>query len=155
MLKKLAVLNLLLFTLLFFQKVKRQVEELWELNQVDSYVLEIPKISLKKPFYLEDQEKNNLNYGIEVRKNSHSMLLMSHSGTGTFSYFHRLEELSIHDEFFILHLGMCSRYQIMEQHYKEKDGKLRIHNPMDDTVLLLTCSQIFEENQVYYVGVKR
>lgn len=151
--RKIAAFNLLLLSLLAFKEVEKKVVQTLELTQVNSYVLEIPKISLKKPFYPNDEKKNTLNYGIETKIN-HSMLLLSHSGNGAFSYFNRLEELTIEDEFFIYHAGKCYRYLITEQHYKEKDGTLKRQVQPEDTVLLLTCSKKYKEKQVYFVGTK-
>ena len=87
-------------------------------------------------------------------KNNNHLLLASHSGDGIHSYFKKLEELKIGDEFFIRKNNQERKYQIIDINYKDKDGKLSYYSKEDDLVILITCSKKVINKQVYFVGKK-
>ncbi len=117
-------------------------------------LLVIPRIAFTKPFFPNDNEKNNLTTGIMSIKNNNHLLLASHSGEGIHSYFKKLEELKIGDEFFIKENNQERKYQIIAVNYKDKDGKLSYQSKEDNLVILITCSKKVLNKQVYFVGKK-
>lgn len=123
-----------------------------------SFVLSIPKLKLEEEFFPTDQEKNNLDYGIQTiyptdkKKDFENFLLASHSGNGKHSYFNQLELLEIKDVIVIKHYGLEKQYFVQEIGYKEKDGVLNLANGYDHFIILITCSHIRKDMQVYYIA---
>ncbi len=82
------------------------------------------------------------------------IILASHSGDGFHSYFKKLEELQINDSFYLKEKNIEKKYIIIKKEYKDKDGKLQLKNSDKDLVILLTCSKINKDKQVYFIGQK-
>ena len=119
-------------------------------------ILVIPKIAFTKAYFPNDEAKNNLTTGIISIKplNDVPLLLASHSGDGLHSYFKDLEKLEINDEFYLKENNQEKKYQIIAKKYKEKNGILNLKSKNKDLVILLTCSKLKKDQQVYYIGQK-
>ena len=124
-------------------------------TSIGNNVLVIPKITFVKAYFPNDMENNNLETGIMsiYPINDGPLLLASHSGNGLHSYFRRLEELEVNDEFYLREDNLEKKYQIIEKEYKDKDGKLNVKSD-NNIVILLTCSKKIKDKQVYFIGQK-
>ena len=87
-------------------------------------------------------------------KNNNHLLLASHSGESFHSYFKKLEELNIGDDFYIKENNQEQKYLIVDVKYKDKDGKLFYQSSENNLVILITCSKKIKDKQVYFVGKK-
>lgn len=125
------------------------------LESVSPYYLVIPKINLYQEFFPNNEPLNNLQTGIMTlfpTKKADVYLLASHSGNGAHSYFNRLEQLNIGDTFQIIH-DKTLGYEIISKKYKIKDGKLAISSIDNIKIILLTCSKIKKDKQVYFEAI--
>lgn len=137
-----------------YHKSYQKLIDLKSFASENSSLLVIPKIAFTKPFFPNDQNKNNLANGIMTLESNNHLLLASHSGNGLHSYFKKLEELKVGDEFLIKENHQEKKYQIIAMNYKEKDGKLSYQSQLDNLVILLTCSKKNSNKQVYFIGKK-
>ena len=135
---------------LAFQKLN----EIKDFNEVNKSILVIPKIAFTKPFFPDNLDRNNLDNGIMSIKNNNHLLLASHSGESFHSYFKKLEELNIGDDFYIKENNLEQKYLIVDVKYKDKDGKLFYQSSENNLVILITCSKKIKDKQVYFVGKK-
>ena len=92
---------------------KKQIEE----QPIGKII--IPKISLDKPLYNKNSQKNNIEENITILKestdpiNTNSILFIAaHSGTGPIAYFEQLDQLEIKDEVQIEYNEKQYTYQI-------------------------------------------
>ena len=83
-------------------------------------VLKIPKINLEKGLVAKDSKYNNINYGVEILKESDSpdvingnVILAAHSGTANISYFRNLDKINVGDEAIIYYQGKTYNYKFM------------------------------------------
>ena len=110
-------------------------------------VLKIPKINLEKGIVARNSKYNNINYGIEILKESDSpdvlngnVILASHSGTANVSYFKNLDKINVGDEAIILYQGKTYRYIFTKIYDVEKNGKIQIKKDKNkSTLTLITC----------------
>lgn len=110
-------------------------------------VLKIPKINLEKGLVAKDSKYNNINYGIEILKESDSpdvingnVILAAHSGTANISYFKNLDKINIGDEAFIYYQGKTYKYIFSKIYDIEKTGKAAIKRDNNtSTLTLVTC----------------
>ncbi len=155
-LKNICLLSLILIIIVpyAYHKSYQKIIEMNAFMGDNISLLVIPKLAFTKPFFLDDNEKNNLNTGIMSIESNNHLLLASHSGNGIHSYFKKLEELNIGDEFFIKENNQEKKYQIISINYKDKDGKLSYQSKEDNLVILITCSKKVLDKQVYFVGKK-
>ena len=71
--------------------------------------LKIPKINLEKGLFAKNDKYNNVNFGLEILKESDSpdvingnVIIAGHSGTANISYFKNLHRLEIGDKAIII-----------------------------------------------------
>ena len=155
-LKNIILLSLILLIIFpyAYHKSYQKIIEIKAFAGENLSLLVIPRIAFTKPFFPNNNEKNNLITGIMSIKNDNHLLLASHSGNGIHSYFKKLEELKIRDEFYIKENNREKKYQIISIDYKDKDGKLSYYSKEKDLVILITCSKKVLNKQVYFVGKK-
>lgn len=109
--------------------------------------ISIPSINLEKVLYDIDSKLNNVNYNIEILKESimpnkeHSHLfLASHSGNNYNAYFNDLPKLEIGDDIYIFYDGIKYTYEINKIFEVDKDGKIEINGISNIKMLtLITC----------------
>ena len=158
-LKNIFVLSLTLL-IIFPYAYRKSIQILNDFKSlIGNNILVIPKIAFSKAYFPYDSPKNNLNYGIMVIKslNGGPDILASHSGNGLHSYFKKLEELKVGDEFLIKENHQEKKYQIIAMNYKEykdKDGRLNLQIKEKNLLILLTCSKKEKDKQIYYIGQK-
>lgn len=110
-------------------------------------VIEIPTIGLKRGLVSKDSNYNNVNYNIEILKESQmpnvengNFILASHSGTGRVAFFKRLNELKLGDETYIYFNGIKYKYKITNIYDIEKTGTAIIRrNQLKTTLTMITC----------------
>lgn len=121
-------------------------------------ILEIPKINIKKGLYNINSKYNNVNYGIEILKESEvpnkestNLILASHSGNSRISYFKHINKLIIGDKVYIYYNGIKYEYKIYDVYQKEKDGTIIINDSQDNKIILITC--VDNKKQIIYTGI--
>ena len=110
-------------------------------------VLKIPKINLEKGLVAKDSKYNNINYGVEILKESDSpdvingnVILAAHSGTANISYFRNLDKINVGDEASIIYNGKTYNYKFVKIYDIEKTGKANIKRDNNtSTLTLVTC----------------
>ena len=110
-------------------------------------VLKIPKINLEKGLVAKDSKYNNINYGVEILKESDSpdvingnVILAAHSGTANISYFRNLDKINVGDEAIIYYQGKTYNYKFVKIYDIEKTGKANIKRDNNtSTLTLVTC----------------
>ena len=110
-------------------------------------VLKIPKINLEKGLVEKSSKYNNINYGVQILKESDSpdvingnVILAAHSGTANISYFRNLDKLDLGDDAIIYYQGNTYNYKVVKKYDADKTGKINIKRDRNTTTLtLITC----------------
>ena len=129
---------------------------------IDKYemIIEIPKLNLKKGLYNIDSKYNNINYNIEIIKNSNmanvsngNLILAGHNGNSTVSYFDNLDTLSKNDNVFIFYKGIKYTYRIINNYEINKNGTYKVLRDSDKTTItLISCKKNTTDKQIVYIG---
>lgn len=122
-------------------------------------ILNIPKINLERGFYDKDSYLNNVDYNILFHRKSDypdkengNVILASHSGTSSISYFKNLYLLEVNDEAYITYVGKTYTYKIVNIYQEEKDGNVTIYRDDNKTTLtLITCTKNDDTKQTVYI----
>ena len=127
----------------------------------DTYVavLSIPKIGLERGFYDKNSSSNNVNYNILFHKGSNypdekngNVILASHSGTSSISYFKNLYKLEKGDIAYITFKETSYKYKVTKIYYEDKDGNVSIYRDKNKSVLtLITCTKNDNTKQTVYI----
>lgn len=112
-------------------------------------ILEIKKIKLRKGFYklnsnLNDVDKNIMIVGSSNMPdvNKGNMILASHSGNSSVSYFRYLDKLKKGDIASIYYLGKKYDYKLINYYDVNKNGSVQIIKNNDiNTLTLITCKK--------------
>lgn len=110
-------------------------------------VLKIPKINLEKGLVSKNSKYNNIEYGIQILKESDSpdvvngnVILVAHSGTAYISYFNNLDKINIGDEAFVIYNGKTYTYKFVNIYDVRKNGKVGLKKENNtSTLTLITC----------------
>ncbi len=110
-------------------------------------VLKIPKINLEKGLVEKSSKYNNINYGVQILKESDSpdvingnVILVAHSGTANISYFRNLDKLDLGDDAIIYYQGNTYNYKVVKKYDADKTGKINIKRDRNtSTLTLITC----------------
>ena len=110
-------------------------------------VLKIPKINLEKGLVEKNSKYNNINYGVQILKESDSpdvingnVILAAHSGTANISYFRNLDKLDLGDDAIIYYQGNTYNYKVVKKYDVDKTGKINIKRDRNtSTLTLITC----------------
>ena len=127
--------------------LEEKKEEVKTINYDYIAVIEIPTIGLKRGLVSKDSNYNNVNYNIEILKESQmpnvengNFILASHSGTGRVAFFKKLNELKLGDETYIYFNGIKYKYKITNIYDIEKTGTAIIRrNQLKTTLTMITC----------------
>ena len=130
-------------------------------NNYESYlaVLKIPKVNLERGFYDKGSSLNNVDYNILFHSNSDypdklngNVILASHSGTSSISYFKNLYKLELGDEAQINYKNTTYTYKVVNIYKEEKDGTIAIYrNKEKSTLTLITCTKNDNAKQTVYI----
>ena len=110
-------------------------------------VLKIPKINLEKGLVEKNSKYNNINYGVQILKESDSpdvingnVILAAHSGTANISFFRNLDKLDLGDDAIIYYQGNTYNYKVVKKYDADKTGKINIKRDRNtSTLTLITC----------------
>lgn len=122
-------------------------------------VLKIPKINLERGFYDKNSSLNNVDYNILFHSKSDypdkekgNVILASHSGTSSISYFKNLYLLEKNDIAHLSYNGKTYTYKIVNIYYEVKDGDIAIYrNNNKSTLTLITCTKNDNSKQTIYI----
>lgn len=130
-------------------------------NNYEPYlaVLKIPKVNLERGFYDKGSSLNNVDYNILFHSNSDypdklngNVILASHSGTSSISYFKDLYKLELGDEASINYKNTTYTYKVVNIYKEEKDGTIAIYrNKEKSTLTLITCTKNDNTKQTIYI----
>lgn len=153
---------------IFIKEDEEQIDEVSKktnntsspINYDYKMVIEIPKINLKKGLYDINSKYNNVNYNIQVLKESNmpdvvngNLILASHNGNSNVSYFNKLYQLELNDVVYIYYDNYKYTYQISNIYEEEKDGSIVIHKDNNKTIIaLITCKKGTKDKQLVYIG---
>lgn len=121
------------------------------------FVLEIPKISLKRGVYSKESTLNNVDKNVQILQESDmpdkvngNFILAGHSGTGRASYFKNLNKLVLGDEAYIYYNNVKYTYRLVNSYDVEKTGEASINRDLEKTTLtLITCKHNFDIQTIY------
>lgn len=130
--------------------IEEPIEEKIEKKQQEiNYiaVIEIPKLNLKKGLVDRNSWRNNVNYNIQILKDSDmpnvdrgNFILAAHSGSSSVSYFRNLKQLGKTDEIYIYYNETKYTYRVVNKYDVEKTGKAEIiRNKNKTTLTLISC----------------
>lgn len=110
-------------------------------------VIKIPKIGLEKGLASKGSYWNNVNRNIEILSESDmpdvdkgNVILASHSGNSSISYFRKLNKLQNDDVVSIVYNGKEYKYKMVNSYEIEKNGYAHIvRNAEKSTLTLITC----------------
>lgn len=121
------------------------------------FVLEIPKISLKRGVYSKESTLNNVDKNVQILQESDmpdkvngNFILAGHSGTGRASYFKNLNKLVFGDEAYVYYNNVKYTYRLVNSYDVEKTGEASINRDLEKTTLtLITCKHNFDIQTIY------
>ncbi len=122
--------------------------------------LEIPKINLKQGLVSVDSKYNNVDLNIQTIRPSNypnvdkgNLILASHSGSSSISYFKHLYKLVKGDLVKVDYNGYRYTYQIVNIYTTPKNGQVPIYRDTNiTTITLITCTRNDETTQTVYIG---
>ncbi len=136
-------------------------EEPTTTTKIETYIgyINIPKINLNRGFYDYNSKLNNVNKNIYVHPNStypntsgNNLILASHSGTSSISYFKNLYKLELNDDIYINYNNTQYHYKIKNIYTVPKDGTVALRiNEKISTVSLITCTKNDKTTQTVYI----
>lgn len=120
-------------------------------------ILEIKKIKLRKGFYKLNSNLNNVDKNIMIVGSSNmpdvnkgNLILASHSGNSSVSYFRYLDKLDMEDIASIYYLGKKYDYKLINYYYVDKNGSVQIIKNNDiNTLTLITCKKNTDKQTVF------
>lgn len=121
------------------------------------FSLNIPKIDLNVKVYDYNDKNNDVNKGIFLVKQYNfdsmhgSIILASHSGTSSISYFKNLYLLNKNDVVVIIYNNHNYYYKINRIYKINKNGKF-IYKNSDRGIYLITCDKKNKKKQIVYKG---
>ena len=133
-------------------------------NQIiENYIgyLKIPKIELNRGFYNITSTLNNVNKNIYVHPAStfpndtsgNNLILASHSGSSSISYFKKLYKLELEDDIYLEYNGKIYHYKIKNIYTVPKDGTVALRVKQDvSTISLITCTKGDRKTQTIYLS---
>lgn len=120
-------------------------------------ILEIKKIKLRKGFYKLNSNLNNVDKNIMIvsssdmpNVNKGNLILASHSGNSSVSYFRYLDKLDMEDIASIYYLGKKYDYKLINYYDVNKNGSVQIIRNNDiNTLTLITCKKNTDKQTVF------
>ena len=115
--------------------------------------IRIPKINLDNNLYDIDSKLNTTEKNIQVLKSSDmpnvengNLILASHSGEASISYFKNLDKLEINDEIIVNYNNINYNYKVSNIYEVAKTGKIGIKRDKNKkTLTLITCKGDFKQ----------
>lgn len=141
-------------------KIKNIVKSTTKHTSEYLFILEIPKINIKKGIYSKNNKLNNVDKNIIILSTSSlpdekngSVILASHNGNTKVSYFKNLEKLSKDDLVYIYYKNKKYVYKIYKSEIVDKVGKININKKSNvSTICLISCKNGTNDKQIVYLG---
>lgn len=134
-------------------------------NNLISYmaILDIPKIGLKQGIPFPNSKENNVDRNIMISsesampdKENGLIVLSSHSGNSSISYFKNLYKLNIGDSMKIHYNQKIYQYVIDDIYEVDKKGEISVKRDLSkNTVVLVTCTKGSKKMQTVYVAYQK
>lgn len=122
-----------------------------------NFTLKIPKIDLIRDVYVKESENNNVNKGIYLANEytfsneNNIVILASHSGNSSISYFKHLNLLHIGDYVYTQNDEYQNIYKISKIYEIKKTGKFK-YSKKDKGIYLITCDKSDNAKQIVLFG---
>lgn len=131
-------------------------------QNVENYIayISIPKIELNRGIYNTTSTLNNVNKNIYVHPAStfpnnvsgNNLILASHSGSSSISYFKKLYKLGLEDDVYLEYNGRTYHYKIKNIYTVLKDGTVALRVKQNvSTISLITCTKGDSKTQTIYI----
>jgi len=127
-------------------------------NETDyNFILNIPKINLRKTVKYYKDKDNSVNKGIYLAnnynfsQNNDILILASHSGKSSISYFKHLDNLNINDYVITSNNKYKNIYKINEIYKINKNGKF-VYDRKKKGIYLITCDKNENKKQLVFYG---
>ena len=131
-------------------------------QNVENYIayIMIPKIELNRGIYNTTSTLNNVNKNIYVHPVStfpnnvsgNNLILASHSGSSSISYFKKLYKLELEDDVYLEYNGKTYHYKIKNIYTVLKDGTVALRVKQNvSTISLITCTKGDSKTQTIYI----
>ncbi len=131
-------------------------------QNVENYIayIMIPKIELNRGIYNTTSTLNNVNKNIYVHPAStfpndvsgNNLILASHSGSSSISYFKKLYKLELDDDVYLEYNGKTYHYKIKNIYTVLKDGTVALRVKQNvSTISLITCTKGDNKTQTIYI----
>ena len=131
-------------------------------QNVENYIayISIPKIELNRGIYNTTSTLNNVNKNIYVHPAStfpnnvsgNNLILASHSGSSSISYFKKLYKLELDDDVYLEYNGKTYHYKIKNIYTVLKDGTVALRVKQNvSTISLITCTKGDSKTQTIYI----
>lgn len=127
----------------------------------DEYIgtLIIDKINLNRGFYSINSKYNNVDHNIMVVETSNmpnirngNLILASHSGSSSISFFKNLYLLELNDKASIKYKNRTYNYKLVNIYTDKKDGDVVVSRNANKTILtLITCTKNDNTTQTIYI----
>lgn len=121
--------------------------------------LNIPKINLQRGFTDINSKYNKVSKNIYVHPSSSypdkvngNLILASHSGTSSISFFKNLYKLELNDDAYVNYNNKDYHYKVTDIYTDVKDGDIGIRRNKNKTTLtLITCTKNDKTTQTVYI----
>ena len=150
-----AVINIFVYLLLFFSINIGDYK--YPSNNNSYFELNIPSIDLYKEVYNYSDKNNDVNKGIYLVNNydlnslNGTLILASHSGSSSISYFKHLDKLNKNDLLYLTYNGYDYYYKINDIFKINKTGKFK-YKDKNKTIYLITCDKKNKKKQIVFYG---
>lgn len=139
------------------QSIEEKKEEPIINNEQYIGVLEIKRINLTRGFYSKNSRLNNVNKNIQILSSSDmpdiengNVIIASHSGNSSISFFRNLPKLIVDDNAIIYYQGKTYTYKLVNNYEIEKNGTANIRRNINkNSLTLITCKHNSNKQLVY------
>jgi len=144
--------------LIFWSRDCHIVEDYVSNKSMDMGIkLVIPSIQFEKSLYDIDSELNNVDYNVEVLKESSYedklFYIAGHSGNGDNCYFNKIRYLDVGEYIYIFVNDERLIYRVEDIYYIFKDGYMEIFDGEVNSIYLITCDIYNNSRQLVIKGV--
>lgn len=119
--------------------------------------LMIPKINFRMNIYNFDSELNDVDYNIEILKDSSVIdrlfFIVGHSGMGDNCYFNDIKKLEIGDYVYLDVGDEVLIYKIIDRYYIVKNGYMDFGIDKCNRLYLITCDIGNDDKQLVLKGI--
>ena len=150
-------LNNYLYILFVFLLSLTKIDN-YNINYSDNKLrLIIPTIQLDENIYDYDSKYNSVDYGLElinnydIKKQKGSIIIASHSGNSSISYFKNLYKLKIGDLVILQSDDEIYHYKINSIYKIKKNGTFK-YKDIDSGIYLITCDKKNKKKQLVFQG---